>query len=69
MSSQMKVLIKEKAEVGYEYKSIDVPKVGPDEVLFEVEKVAICKIYTSIFHITYLANQIYNEVQISYRRV
>ena len=65
----MKVLIKEKAEVGYEYKSIDVPKVGPDEVLFEVEKVAICKIYISIFYITYLANQIYNEVQISYRRV
>ena len=66
----MKVLIKEKAEVGYEYKSIDVPKVGPDEVLFEVEKVAICKIYTSIlFYIAYVANQIYNEVQISYRRV
>ena len=65
----MKVLIKEKAEVGYEYKSIDVPKVGPDEVLFEVEKVAICKIYTSIFYITYVANQIYNEAQILYRRV
>ena len=53
----MKVLIKEKAEVGYEYKSIDVPKVGTDEVLFEVEKVAICKIYTYIFYITYICSK------------
>ena len=42
MNSTMKALIKEKPEKGYELKEISVPKIAPDEILFEVEKVAIC---------------------------
>ena len=42
MNSTMKALIKEKPEKGYELKEISVPTIAPDEILFEVEKVAIC---------------------------
>lgn len=42
MAGTMRALIKEEPVVGYELKEIAVPKVGRDEVLFRVEKVAIC---------------------------
>merc|ERR1719244_631319 len=38
----MRALIKEKPEQGYELKEIPIPEIEPDEVLFKVEKVAIC---------------------------
>lgn len=42
MADLMRALIKEKPEQGYELKNIELPDVEPDEVLFKVEKVAIC---------------------------
>ena len=38
----MRALIKEKPEKGYELKEIAIPDIKSDEVLFKVEKVAIC---------------------------
>ena len=38
----MRVLIKEKPEKGYDLKEIPIPEIEADEVLFKVEKVAIC---------------------------
>ena len=38
----MKALVKEKPEVGYELKDVPIPPLEADEVLFKVEKVAIC---------------------------
>ena len=38
----MKALVKEKPEVGYELKDVPIPPLESDEVLFKVEKVAIC---------------------------
>merc|ERR1712156_1056928 len=38
----MKALVKDKPEVGYKLQEMPVPEIGRDEVLFRVEKVAIC---------------------------
>merc|ERR1712001_630540 len=40
--TSMRALIKEKPEQGYELKEIAIPDIKSDEVLFKVEKVAIC---------------------------
>ena len=37
-----KALVKEKAEEGYELKDVPIPQLESDEILFKVEKVAIC---------------------------
>ncbi len=41
-AKSMRVLIKEEEKEGYDLKEIPVPEVAEDEVLFEVQKVAIC---------------------------
>ena len=41
-SGKMRALVKETPCVGYELQEMPVPEVGRDEVLFRVEKVAIC---------------------------
>jgi len=38
----MRALLKDKPEKGYELKEIPIPDIESDEVLFKVEKVAIC---------------------------
>lgn len=38
----MRALVKDNPEKGYELKSIPVPAIEADEILFRVEKVAIC---------------------------
>ena len=41
-SSLMKALVKEEPVASYELKEIPIPEIESDEVLFKVEKVAIC---------------------------
>ena len=38
----MSALVKERPEKGYDLKEVPVPNIEPDEVLYKVEKVAIC---------------------------
>ena len=40
--STMRALVKEKSIEGYELKEIPVPTIEADEILFKVERVAIC---------------------------
>lgn len=42
MATSMRALVKDNPEKGYELKSIPVPAIEADEILFRVEKVAIC---------------------------
>ena len=42
LPQKMRALVKEKASEGYELKEVPVPTIEDDEVLFKVEKVAIC---------------------------
>jgi threonine 3-dehydrogenase len=46
----MKALIKELPESGYKLRDIPVPEVGNDEVLYKVEKVAICGSDIALYH-------------------
>jgi len=38
----MKALIKRSAQQSYEYTDVEVPKPGPDQVVFKVDRVSIC---------------------------
>ena len=40
--SNMRALVKENSTEGYELKEIPVPTIEADEILFKVERVAIC---------------------------
>jgi len=42
MKGKMKAVVKEKPEYGAVYKEVDIPQIGPEQVLIKVESISIC---------------------------